>query len=228
MLEFDPLGLISTLLSLTVGTLIGSEFSRFFYRPRVKVRYKELDPNYDSGGVYWSFQIENLGRTMAEKCLANITIPELSSDHILEPSDASLDEGLPQYEQENIDLSTPRQQILSKSHFRELRRTSLCWSKLGNPEELDINPGVSQSVDVCKFQNTEEGGYFIFPSEAGWRKVRVRLRKKVLSGYVLVCPANEFPTRVDFKITITTDGSSNMKIMKPSIWRRLLRTRSYP
>ena len=219
-MTFDIEQLLSYLASLTVGTLIGTEFSRYFYRPRVIVRYKEIDPNYDEGGVYWSLQIENAGRTVAMDCTANITLRNILKVDVVDSSQASLDENLPKYDGESIDLSTPREQIISQRHFRELRRTSLCWAKLGNPEYININPGVSQSVDVCKFQIGEDIEYFIFPSEMGWRRVRVRLAKKTIKGYILICPSNEFPTRVDIELSIRKNGKSSIKIKKPSMFSR--------
>jgi len=224
MLDWNPGALVTTLLTLTIGTLIGSEFSRYFYRPRVIVRYKEIDPNFDASGVYWSLQIENMGRTVAQDCLANITLFDVNADQVIDKHEASLEENLPNYDGENLDLSLPRAQIMSRQHYRELRRTSLCWSKIGNPESLNINPGVSQSVDICKFHRDEDGSdYYIFPSEIGWRSVRVRIKKEEIKGYVLICPANEFPTKVYVKFRINKDGESALTVTRPNIFERFRR-----
>ncbi len=225
MFDWDPGALVTTLLTLTIGTVIGSEFSRYFYRPRVIVRYKEVDPNFDASGVYWALQIENMGRTVAQDCLANITLFDVTADHIIDKHQASLEENLPGYDGESLDISLPRDQIMSRQHYRELRRTSLCWSKIGNPESLNINPGVSQSVDICKFHRDEGGNhYYIFPSEVGWRSVRVRVMKEDIQGYVLICPANEFPTKVYIHFKTQKDGRSYLTVKRTNIFDRFRRS----
>ncbi len=189
------------------------------------MRYKEVDPLRDETGLYWSLQIENYGRTVAKDCIATITLIGISEKDILSAEKISLSENLPQYRNESIDLATPREQIVSASHFRPLKRTSLCWAKLGNPDKIDINPGVSQSVDLCKYQIGDEINYFIFPSEMGWRRLRVRLTGKKISGYVLICLSNEFPTRVNIVLSVRADGISDLRVKKPSILERIRRNK---
>jgi len=219
---FNVESILASLASLTIGTLIGTEFSRYFYRPKVIVRYKEIDPNFDDSGVYWSLQIENMGRTVALDCVATITLFDITKENILKNEKISIDENLPKYQNENIDLSVPREQIVTDKHFRHLRRTSLCWAKIGNPDVVNINPGISQSVDLCKFQKTKFGGYFIFPSEAGWRRVRTRISKNNIKGYVLICPSNEFPTRVNIELLITENKESQLIVKNPSFINRVI------
>ncbi len=215
---------ITSFVSLTVGALLGSEFTRFFYKPRVIVKYKDLDPLEDETGIFWSLQIENYGRTVATNCMATLTLYDVNVCDLVKEEAIDVNENLPLYRDETIDLEYPRKQIVNESHFRPIRRTSLCWAKLGNPDILDINPGISQSVDLCKFHRGSKGNYFIFPSEDGWRRLRVRLVAKSLSGHILICPSNEFPTRVNFKFLID-DTNVSLKIKKPSIFYRLFRNK---
>jgi hypothetical protein len=43
---------------------------------------------------------------------------------------------------------------------------SLCWSLLGNPHSVSINPGDTASLDICKFDFKKKE--FSFPTERGW------------------------------------------------------------
>ncbi len=219
-MEIDIYMLISSLLSLTVGTLIGSEVTRYFYKPRVIVRYKDLSPLQDGNGVYWSIQIENYGRSVAKDCIAVVSLYDIENEDILPKAQIETNENLPTYRNEDIDLEIPRAQVVTEDHFRPISREAICWAKLGNPDVIDINPGISQTLDICKYQRSSENSYFIFPSEQGWRKLRVRIKSKDIRGHVLICPSNEFSTRVNFEIKLDYRGESQLKIRKPS---RLLR-----
>jgi len=210
--------IFASFVSLTVGALLGSEVTRYFYKPRVIVKYKDIDPLEDQTGVYWSIQVENNGRTVAKECIAVLTLYNIGVEHIVEPEHIDTNEDLPQYRNEDIDLETPRKQIVTSRHFRPLNRVALCWSKLGNPDVIGINPGINQAIDLCKFHKKGDSGYFIFPSEDGWRRVRVRLKPEKMKGYVLICPANEFPTRVDFELSVASDGNSFFKAIKPGFF----------
>lgn len=216
---------LTSLFSLTLGAIIGSEVQRIFYRPRVIVRYKDINPLHDESGIYWSLKIENYGRTVAKDCAAVVTLHNIRVEDILSPEDIDSNESLPEYKNESIDLEIPRKQIISSKHFRPIGRASLCWSKLGNPDLIDINPGISQLLDLCKFQKSEKGGYFIFPSEEGWRRVRVRLFPKTYKGHILICPANEFPVKVKFELKVNSNGNSHLSAVKPNFFYRFKRNR---
>lgn len=207
--------LLSPLLSLIIGTLLGGEITRYFYKPKVVIRYKDMTPLELTSGTFWSIRVENRGRTVATDCIGLITINNISIEDIVDQNDADGDENLPEYRGETVDLSFPREQIISRSYFREVDRVSLCWSKIGNPDRIDVNPGVVQSIDVCKFHRSSGGDYFIFPSEDGWRRLRVRIRNRQITGSILVCPSNEFPTQIDFTITTPRTGYSSFEAVKP-------------
>jgi len=219
----DAAAILTSLISLIVGSLAGAELTRFLYRPKVIVRYQKPNPLTQQDGTFWSLTIENRGRTVAKDCIAVISINFLDSKQILNPEDCLEREDLPSYRSENTDLETPRAQLVLRERYRSIERTSLCWSKLGNPEAVDINPGISQSLDLCKCQISDSKPYFIIPSEEGWRCVRVRIMAQKLEGSVLICPSNEFPTQVKFKIFINEDGSSSLLAKRPSIFSRIFR-----
>jgi len=211
--------LLNPLLSLIIGTLLGGELTRYFYKPKVVIRYKDVTPLKLSSGTFWSLRVENRGRTVATDCIGVISIDEIKPSDIVEFKDADANEHLPDYPNETTDLSVPREQIISNTYFREINRVSLCWAKLGNPDKLEINPGISQSIDVCKYHKSQNGGYFIFPSEDGWRRLRVRIRKDAFSGSIFICPSNEFPTQINFRVAIDKDGGCVFKAAKPKrIW----------
>lgn len=213
---------LGSLISLIIGTLLGSEVTRFLYKPRVIIRYKDVEPLHCSDGVFWSLCVENLGRTVATNCIGTITLHGLGADEIMAPQAVAEDEQLPNYPGEPLSSSFPRDQIVRPGYYRQIKGASLCWSKLGNPDTLDINPGVTQAVDLCKFQN---GGYFIFPSEFGWRRVRVRVRSREIRGRIQICPSNEFPTIIDFMLTIDEAGSSHFRPLKRPTWRQAVARR---
>ena len=216
--------LINSLLSLLIGTLIGSELSRYLYTPKVVIRYKDVKPLNAEKGVFWSVRVENKGRTVAKKCIGTMTLANLSLSDLMAPHEAAIDEELTRYQEEKLDVEFPREQIVSQTYFRDIDSVSLCWAKLGNPDSIDINPGISQTLDVCKFHSSEIGQYLIFPSEFGWRRVRLRTTQKDLRGEISICPENEFPTSIQFKVTISDDGISNFTLARPkkSVFSRVL------
>ena len=193
---------IGALAGLVIGTLLGNEISRFLYRPRVIIRFKEISPLYSKDGFFWSIVVANHGRTAASNCIGTITIKDLPKENILGPADAMVDEALPKYEDEDIDLDYPRSPLITPDKFRDIKNCTLCWSQLGNEPRIDINPGTTQTLDVCRVQfNTQKQfWYLVLPSERGWRKVRLRMKVTNIKGRILICPSNEFPTVLDFEI----------------------------
>ena len=217
--------LVVSLFTATIGAFLGAQILKNFYKPRVIVRYQDINPLHDSTGTYWSIKIENYGRTVAKDCVAVVTLYGVNQEDILPKEDVCLEERLPEYKHENTDLAFPREQILSDKHFRPIIREPICWSKLGNPDVIDINPGISQSFDLCKYRRRESGeGYFIFPSEEGWRRVRVRLKEKKYEGHVLVCPSNEYPAMVCFSLDIK-NGNPTFIAKKKKYFQRFRRNK---
>ena len=128
---------IGALIGLIIGTLLGNEISRFLYRPKVFIKFKQISPLFTKDGYFWSIIVANLGRTVATDCIGTITIDGLSKEDIMESHEAVMDESLPTYSEERIDLDYPRSQLVSPMSFREIRNVSLCWSLLGNPFKID-------------------------------------------------------------------------------------------
>ncbi|HYJ30703.1 MAG TPA: hypothetical protein VEW25_10225 [Allosphingosinicella sp.] len=217
---FDSL--TGSLISLVIGTLLGSELMRFLYKPRVIIRYKNVEPLHCADGVFWSLCVENLGRTVASQCIGTLTLYDIVPDQIVSPELVTSEECLPDYPTEALRLSFPRDQIVLPHYYRPVRSASLCWAKLGNPDTLDINPGVTQSIDLCKFQ---KDGYFIFPSEFGWRRVRARVRSQRICGRIQICPSNEFPTLIDFVLSIDDAGKSQFHALRQQTWKHAVARR---
>lgn len=220
MVLFDSV--LASLISLIIGTLLGSEVTRFLYKPRVIIRYKDVEPLHCPDGVFWSLCVENLGRTVATQCIGILTLYDLAEEMIMSTASVTDEEQLPDYPTEALRLSFPRDQIVQPGHYRRVRGASLCWAKLGNPDTLDINPGVTQVVDLCKFQ---KGGYFVFPSEFGWRRVRVRIRAQRIRGRIQICPSNEFPTIIDFILSVDEGGKSQFQPIRRRTWKHALARR---
>lgn len=215
--------LASSLISLVIGTLLGNEISRYLYRPRVKVKIRDVNPLITKDGYFVSIDIVNIGRSVAQNCTGYISLNNIERGDIIDSQYAEIDEILPSYPNEKINTSFPRDQLITKSKFRIIKNESLCWSKHGNPYELNINPGMTTRLDLFKAQkNKSSDWYLIFPSEEGWRKVRTRINFREITGRLLVCPSNEFPTIIDFKIC-NIDNKPTFKVIKYNIFKQIKR-----
>ena len=161
-------------------------------------------------------------RKVFNNCSGYISLKDITSDKIMDPSKASLDESLPSYSYENLDISHPRSQMITPNKFRHVKHEAICWAHQGNPDQININPGSVQALDICKVQRYKDNGwYLIFPTERGWRNVRLRMEFKTdVYGRLFLCPSNEFPTITDFKI-IMQDGVPTLKIIKPNFFQRI-------
>lgn len=213
---------VSALIGLLVGTLFGNELSRYLYKPRVKVRLNDVSPLKTKDGEFFSIGFINVGRSEATNCSGYISLKDITSDKIMDPSKASLDESLPSYSYENLDISHPRSQMITPNKFRHVKHEAICWAHQGNPDQININPGSVQALDICKVQRYKDNKwYLIFPTERGWRNVRLRMEFKTdVYGRLFLCPSNEFPTITDFKI-IMQDGVPTLKIIKPNFFQRI-------
>ncbi len=217
--------LSNNFIGLVIGTLLGGEITRFLYRPQVLIQLRDVTPLYSDEGFFLSIRIANRGRVAASDCIGNITL-NLNAETVMNPEDYLLDrfeESLPKYTIEEIKLEHPRHQLTTKDKVREVRNSSLCWSKLGNPHEIDINPGSNQNLDICRVQlyndteKNERFWYLIFPCEQGWRKVRCRVKlnpKEPLEGKLLICPNNVFPTVRKISFTLDDMQSTPQFVIK--------------
>ncbi len=221
---FSSQQVFNALVSLFVGGLLGREIFRIIDKPKVVIQYEALTVFRQHDGVYLSIRVGNVGRNAAERCYCTLTIFDLHKDQILDMDSAHAHENLPEYKEESLDLDYPRYQIIQRDSLHDIVSESLCWSSLGNPPSISINPGTAQSMDICKYFRNEYIQYFIFPSEFGWRKVRVRLSsEKEIRGRLLVCPANDFPTALDFELSICR-GEPTFKASPPPLATRFRRT----
>lgn len=199
----------NNLVALLIGTLVGTELTRYLYKPNVVIFLKELSPLISDNGFFISIKIANKGRTAALKSIGNFSLENLG-DNLIAPESLSLDEferSLPTYRLEDIKLDFPRHQLITPKKQRKIKNNSLCWSALSNPREIDINPGSSEALDICRIQHyithEQDFWYVIFPSEQGWRKVCCRVKLvpgEPLKGKILICPSNIFPVIRPFKI----------------------------
>jgi hypothetical protein len=212
------------LLSLFVGTLLGREITRWLDRPRVYIRYENVAPLNTNDGIHWTIRVVNLGRTAATDCKGIISLHSIEAGDLVDLNEAYPDELLPLYRDEKVDMSFPRQQILSRSCFRQISRECLPWAASGNPSHITINPGVTELLDVFKVQLPEKGGYIILPSESGWRQLRARIRKRDILGEIMICPANDFPSIIIFELRFLEDGHSSFRVRQLP-WRRQILAR---
>lgn len=223
MIGFPLSDIESSLVSLLIGGLLGRELFRILDKPSVTIQYRKPITFRQEDGQFLSIRVGNVGRNAAEKCSCTLTVFNLDPETILEPSEAEAYENLHEYREEKPDLEFPRYQIIQPGSEREILSDSLCWAALGNPPQVQINPGTTQTIDICKLFKKGEREYFIFPSESGWRRVRIRIKAAVqLRCRILVCPANDYPTPLDFEI-FAQEGKLIFRRIRPSLLTRVQR-----
>lgn len=198
------------LLSLIIATIIGGEIVRKIYSPKVRVKVKGCNYLKNDNGFLMAIDIVNVGSSVATKCISYLTIDDktpIEKNDLITESDACIEEYLPLYSDENIDYEIPRKQWISPAKYVEPKRLVLSWNHSGDPYEIDINPGVTVSLNICRMRYHDEKKYWyiIFPTEKGWRKVRLRMRYKEISGKLFICPSNSYPLIVQFKIQYNKD-----------------------
>lgn len=189
--------IISAIIGLVIGTLFGGWVERILYRPRVVIEIESESPYVRQEGKYVSVVVSNRGRTAAIDCVGSISIDELSPNALLTPYDAANDEKLPLEPKLKL-----KDQLLMPESFREIDRELLCWAHIGNPPTYTINPGTKTLLDVFKAieRDTSEGWYLIIPTEAGWKKLRARLKDGNYHGRIVVSPKNGPPKIREFEI----------------------------
>jgi hypothetical protein len=200
--------LISTIIGLVVGTLFGGWIERVLYRPRVIIEIESESPSpyVQKERKYVSVVVSNRGRTAAIDCVGFISIDDLSPDALLSPEDVEKDEKLPL--ESNHQLK-PVHQLLKPKYFgRSLDRELLCWAHLGNPTTYTINPGAKTLLDVFKAikRDSSDEWYLMIPTEAGWKKLRARLKDGNYHGRLAVSPANGPQTIREFEIEPSSEG----------------------
>lgn len=200
-------------LSLIIATLIGGEIVKRLYSPNVNVKAKNISHLRDNGGFFISLNIVNLGRTVANDCICYLMINSfIDKEDIMEEHEACTDEHLPTYRDEKLDFTTPRQQLTTPAKFRKPEQVQLCWAHHGNPCVMNINPGVTKLLDICRAQYIENNQwYIIFPSEKGWRRILIRMRYKNINGKIFICPSNDYPKILDFSF-IFENNEPTLKI----------------
>lgn len=191
--------------TIVVGAFLGGEIIKKIYSPKVKVKAKNTSLREDKSGFFVSLNIVNIGRTVATSCVSYLLFDnEFDKNSLLEREEAMADECLPSYSDENNNFLIPRNQLTRPSSYRQPTRARLCWSNHGNPHELDINPGVITSINVCRFQSDNEGGWYImFPTERGWRRILLRMKvndESIFEGKIVICPSNNSPKILFFEM----------------------------
>ncbi|MET1416833.1 hypothetical protein ABVF61_31550 [Roseibium sp. HPY-6] len=209
------------LVSFLVGGFVGKEFYRYLDKPKVVIRIQHQVLFTQPDGFFVSVRIANAGRTAAQNCKGTITLFGITDEQIIDPQEGAVNENLHEYREENYKFENPRPQFITKGADYKPVDEPLCWADLGNPHLVDINPGTTHRLDICKYFQSADNNYFIFPSDRGWRKLRVRIKAEVIKGRILICPANDFPTAVYFELSVEDDGKPNLKMTKPGAFERV-------
>lgn len=211
------------LLCLIIATLIGGEIIRRLYSPKVKVKVKESNYKRNEYGFLVALDIVNLGSTVATQCMSYLIIDDetkIEKENLLAEHEACEEEYLPSYSEENNDYTIPRRQWITPQKYVIPKRLVLCWNHAGDPYEHDINPGVTISLNICRARYHNDNWYIIFPTEKGWRSVRLRMWFKELKGKLFICPSNTYPLIVDFKISYDTFKNEPVLIIGKTLSKR--------
>jgi hypothetical protein len=209
--------ILPPLFSLLIGGLLGKELYRVLDKPRVIIQYKRYVLFKQEDGYFLSIKIANAGRSSAVNCIGTLTIFNIENDEIINPDECEIFENLHEYREENYNFENPRPQYVTRDSFYELSNEPLCWADLGNPHTISINPGTTHRLDICKYFKNSEKSYFIIPSDQGWRKLRIRVRAEKLDGRLLICPSNDFPTPIDFSLSVKDNGEPELQMRKLKI-----------
>ncbi len=197
--------------------IIGAVIIDRLAKPKVFLQIKRSKNPYQNTevlGYFSSLIITNTGRKKSENCIGRLFI-DFPKDNIINPEDYS------QINQNEIALPSSnekiRHQLILPNNVRELKGEPLCWGKLGNPEHVNINPGGTEILDVCRIQfynnvdrQSDSFWYVIFPSEQGWKKIRCRvkiLEGQELNGKLLITTANSLPKIKKFNIKLDVRGA---------------------
>lgn len=216
--------------AIVLAAIIGGLIIRKLYKPKVKIRFDRRADLTDDHGTFFSINVTNIGHNCARKCVSYIRLDDacIKDIHVMKSEKASDHEELPSYSDEGsqplphqlcsplslyqqcTESSEPkanhRKQLVDDHKVRSLRYIFLCWTCQGNPSEIDLQPGMTRSIDICRWQkkNSEKESvpYWIFPSEQGWRKLQARVyaNNTTLTGQLFICQADHEPLVADIKL----------------------------
>lgn len=210
--------IIQDALPYIVSTYVGARIVRKTFLPKVVIKTKKEHILRDEGGCFLSLNLVNIGPNVAQNCCAYIILDHpVDSEQFLNPNEATTDEHLPCYVQENPNFEVPRNTLITRDKRRDVQQIELCWTHHGNPYHKDLNPGVQTHIDICRYQLSPDKTnrhYIIFPTERGWRRVHFRLWYQELRGRLYVCPANSYPNIFDISFGLDTSGNPEMSLKK--------------
>ena len=157
-----------------IGGAVGADWlKRWIYRPKLEI----LEDKPEIGEVFscHAVCVKNNGRSVAKRCHAIVTFPDLVEDDLLpekqiwKVKDLGLDKRKFALDKDATYLMKPGK------GFTKIVNEYLSWSPVGNPLAVDIFPNTSQKVDICRFIKIEDGikpRQIQIPSENGWRSMR--------------------------------------------------------
>jgi hypothetical protein len=186
--------ILAALFGAVVGGFIRDWVVEKYYRPRLYILGTSVIQ-----GFHYRIMVKNGGKRAAENCIGMITLDAEEGD-IWEPPDGYI-----------FSIDGPNTNpILRKGYFSPIKGMSLCWSRLGNPENCIINRDTKVTLEFCK---VSVGSHLMIPSESGWDQYRVDLRLKEYSGELVITAANADPARAEF-IMVPQDGNVGVEIVK--------------
>lgn len=222
-LKFLNTEIIIPIIYLSISTFVGAVIVRKVFMPCVEIKAKKKHILKDKTGFFVSINIVNIGHKVANNTICYLLLDkEFAKNDLIEESDASLDEELPRYLEENLSLTIPRSQLIGPQKYRSLEQIHFCWTHHGNPYSKDINPGITAALDVCRIQWENDKHYIIFPTERGWRKVHFRVNYAPIEGRLFICPANAYPNIFHIKIYMDDQETPQLDIRKIKLhfWNR--------
>lgn len=172
---------------------------RWFMRPRLRI-LPDL-PMRSQKAVDHVFVVKNEGRTAAKTCIATLSLNAQPEDLITHAA-AELDE----FEKSITGSPKAERKIkyhLTKENFRPVRNEKTCWADISNPVAITINPKLVSGLEIYRVLRPSLEMYF--PTEGGWKHIRMVLRPKVYYGKLVVSAENSFPAEKYFKTVVEKD-----------------------
>lgn len=174
-------------------------FREWYIRPVLKILPDR--PMVSKEMVEHVLVVKNKGRSAAKNCIGMVTI-DVERDDLLTkvPAELEVFKKIVSGEQEPETLVKYH---LTKDNFREIKDEKICWADIPNPVSITINPGLISGLAICRALKPSLELYF--PSEGGWKHLKMILRLREYKGKIMVSAENSKPVEAHFKIVPIKD-----------------------
>jgi hypothetical protein len=221
-----------TVLSGVSGAVValgGAQLLAFFGRPQLHIT--EDIPETGTSFSCHAIRVRNTGRSTAEKCIGALTIPGLGIEDLVDAENILklVDLGIPiqKFGVHGGESFLMNGSAKSAKSFRPIEGELLAWSRIGNPVEVNLPPGVGTTLDLCRYVNNDATAQIDLPSEKGWSHVRAVLKAKRYEFIVTVYAANAGHCQKSFNVVPEVKGGLTIRAAGPPAKRRFHRVLTF-